>query len=103
MGQGFFYIREHLDLFEFFVGFEMANRYSVFSPLGRIYFAAEKSAFCSRNCCYEARGFVLNIYGPSGQLLFWMERPCSASIYCCGSGYNGSVSMQNSICTEFNN
>ena len=52
-----------------FVNWETSNRYAIKNSVGQqVYFAAEESDTCHRQCCGPARGFVMHITDNLGQV-----------------------------------
>ena len=50
-------------------GWEVSNRYVVKNSVGQqVFFAAEESDVCTRQCCGNARGFVMHITDNLGQV-----------------------------------
>lgn len=65
-------------------GFETNNKYELKNSLGqRIYFAAEDTDCCTRNCCGAARPFTMRILDNMGREVIKMERPLRCSSCCC--------------------
>ena len=87
------FIKQRLEPWEIFTGFETENRYDVFLTgpdcvRGQnqmpYFFAAEKSDCCHRQCCSSDRGFEMSITGPDGGLALQLERPFKCSCIGCG-------------------
>lgn len=52
-----------------FVNWETSNRYAIKNSLGQqVFFAAEESDTCHRQCCGPGRGFVMHITDNLGQV-----------------------------------
>lgn len=52
-----------------FVNWETSNRYVLKNSVGQqVYFAAEESDTCHRQCCGPGRGFVMHITDNMGQV-----------------------------------
>ncbi|XP_072034292.1 phospholipid scramblase 1-like isoform X2 [Amphiura filiformis] len=55
-------VQQQVELLEAFVGFETSNKYVVKNTLGQqVYFAAEDTNCCTRNCCGNKRCFDMKI------------------------------------------
>lgn len=69
-------IKQQVELLEAFIGFETANKYSVLNSMGqKIFFAAEDSDCCTRNCCGPIRPFNMNIVDNGGREVIHISRP----------------------------
>uniref|UniRef100_A0A2K6SPT4 Phospholipid scramblase n=1 Tax=Saimiri boliviensis boliviensis TaxID=39432 RepID=A0A2K6SPT4_SAIBB len=77
-------INQQIEPVEVLLRFESNNKYEIKNSFGqRIYFAAEDSHFCSRNCCGPSRPFTLRITDNLGQEVITVERPLRCSSCCC--------------------
>ncbi len=57
-----------------FTNLECKNRFQVMNSLGQpVYFAAEESGFCMRQCCKTARSFVMHVADNLGKVYFAMK------------------------------
>ncbi|KAF3827204.1 hypothetical protein GH733_002690, partial [Mirounga leonina] len=73
-------IHQQIELLE---GFETNNRYEIKNSFGqRIYFAAEDTDFCTRNCCGASRPFTMRILDNMGQEVITLERPLKCDSCC---------------------
>lgn len=75
-----------LLLFSVFIGLESNNKYEIKNSLGqRVYFAAEDTDCCTRNCCGPARPFTIKIMDNLGHEVIRLERPlrCSSCFFPC--------------------
>nr|CAB3264956.1 phospholipid scramblase 1 [Phallusia mammillata] len=69
-------IHQKVELLEAFTGFETANKYQVKNSLGqKVYFAAEDSDCCTRQCCGPCRSFDMKILDNSQREVIHLERP----------------------------
>ncbi|XP_035751122.1 phospholipid scramblase 1 isoform X4 [Egretta garzetta] len=67
-------------------GFETNNKYEIKNTLGqRVYFAAEDTDCCTRNCCGPSRPFTLRIIDNLGHEVITLQRPlrCSSCCFPC--------------------
>ncbi|XP_034852306.1 phospholipid scramblase 1 isoform X2 [Mirounga leonina] len=76
-------IHQQIELLEVLTGFETNNRYEIKNSFGqRIYFAAEDTDFCTRNCCGASRPFTMRILDNMGQEVITLERPLKCDSCC---------------------
>lgn len=69
-------IQQKVELLEAFTGFETANKYQIKNTLGQnVYFAAEDSDCCTRQCCGPLRSFDMKILDNNQQEVIHLERP----------------------------
>jgi len=89
-------IHQQVDLFEVLTGWEVSNRYAVKNSVGQqVFFSAEESDVCMRQCCGNNRGFVMHITDNAGQEVIRLSREfkcwagcgcfCCAGNDCCAS------------------
>nr|XP_060623746.1 phospholipid scramblase 2-like [Anolis sagrei ordinatus] len=79
-------IHQQIELLEILTGFETCNKYEIKNSLGqRVYFAAEESDCCTRNCCGPSRPFTMKIMDNMGQEVIELLRPlrCSSCCFPC--------------------
>ncbi|XP_040090295.1 phospholipid scramblase 2 [Oryx dammah] len=79
-------IHQQVELLEVLIGFETNNKYEIKNSLGqRIYFAAEDTDCCTRNCCGPARPFTMKILDNMGREVITLERPlrCTSCCFPC--------------------
>ena len=78
-------VHQQIELWELVTNYQTANRYVVKNTLGQqIYFAAENSDPCMRQCCTINRPFQLQILDNANNEVIRMERPFSCSTnFCC--------------------
>uniref|UniRef100_A0A8C3YL15 Phospholipid scramblase n=1 Tax=Catagonus wagneri TaxID=51154 RepID=A0A8C3YL15_9CETA len=79
-------IHQQIELLEVLTGFETNNKYEIKNSLGqRIYFAAEDTDCCTRNCCGPSRPFTMRIIDNMGQEVITLERPlrCTSCCFPC--------------------
>ncbi|XP_008587639.1 PREDICTED: phospholipid scramblase 1-like [Galeopterus variegatus] len=61
-------IHQQIELLEVLTGFETNNKYEIKNSLGqRIFFAAEDTDCCTRNCCGPSRPFTMRIVDNTGR------------------------------------
>ncbi|XP_064603932.1 phospholipid scramblase 2-like isoform X2 [Liolophura sinensis] len=79
-------VQQQVELFELFTNWETKNKYRVSNSLGQqVYFAAEESDTCMRQCCGPHRGFVMHITDNLGQEVIRVTREfkCCTGCGCC--------------------
>ncbi|XP_077988324.1 phospholipid scramblase 2-like [Glandiceps talaboti] len=79
-------VHQQVELLEAFTGFETNNKYSIKNSMGqRVYFAAEDTDCCTRQCCGSARPFDMKILDNSQREVIHLHRPlrCSSCWYPC--------------------
>ncbi|TEA25793.1 hypothetical protein DBR06_SOUSAS1210080, partial [Sousa chinensis] len=73
-------------MFLVLTGFETCNKYEIKNSLGqRIYFAAEDTDCCTRNCCGPSRPFTMRILDNMGREVITLDRPlrCTSCCFPC--------------------
>ncbi|KAK2167762.1 hypothetical protein LSH36_24g04001 [Paralvinella palmiformis] len=69
-------VHQQVELLEAFVGFETNNKYEIKNSMGqRVYFAAEDTCCCTRNCCGSERPFDIKICDNTGREVIHLESP----------------------------
>ena len=69
-------VKQKVEVFEAFTGFETANKYKVFNSLGQqVFYAKEDTDCCTRQCCGPMRPFDMNITDMQGQEVIHLNRP----------------------------
>lgn len=77
-------VKQQIELMELITGWETSNRYKVLNSMGQqIYFAAEESDMCMRQCCGPQRGFTIHITDNLGQELIQVKREFKCCAGCC--------------------
>jgi len=79
-------VHQQVELLEAFTSWEGANKYQIKNSLGQqIYFAAEESDTCQRQCCGPQRGFTIHITDNNQQEVIRVTRPfkCWSGCNCC--------------------
>lgn len=79
-------VEQKVELLEAFTGWEGANKYVVKNTLGQqVYYAAENSGCCERQCCKNARSFEMRVVDNMNQDIMLIKRPlrCTGSCWCC--------------------
>lgn len=77
-------VKQQVELLEAFTGFETANKYKVQNSMGQqIYFAAEDTDCCTRNCCGPLRPFDMKILDTSQNEVIHLNRPLACTSCCC--------------------
>ncbi|KAL3862664.1 hypothetical protein ACJMK2_008618 [Sinanodonta woodiana] len=78
-------VKQQVELFELVTGWETANKYKIMNSVGQqVYFAAEESDACLRQCCGANRGFNIHITDNAGQEVIRVNREfkCCAHQWC---------------------
>lgn len=74
-------VHQQVELLEAFSSWESKNKYQIKNVLGQqVYFAAEESEDCSRQCCGSDRSFVMHIVDNMNQEVIRAVRPF---VGCC--------------------
>ena len=69
-------VKQKVEVFEAFTGFETANKYQVFNSLGQqVFYAKEDTDCCTRQCCGPMRPFDMNIADMQGHEVIHLNRP----------------------------
>ncbi|KAJ8048511.1 Phospholipid scramblase 2 [Holothuria leucospilota] len=77
-------VHQQVELLEAFTGWETKNKYQVKNALGQqIFFAAEESGACMRQCCGSERGFTMHVVDNSNQEVLRVVRPFQCCAGCC--------------------
>jgi len=77
-------VKQQVELFEAFTGFETSNKYKILNSMGQqVFFAGEKSDCCTRQCCGPLRSFEMAITDNMGQEVARFERPFNCTCRCC--------------------
>ncbi len=77
-------VQQNVEIAEVLTGIEFANRYLVMDCFGMpVYYAAEESDFCERQCCGPRRGFLLHITNNIGQDVINCRREFRCCAGCC--------------------
>ncbi|XP_076334775.1 phospholipid scramblase 1-like isoform X2 [Tachypleus tridentatus] len=77
-------VHQKVELLEAFIGFETANKYQVVNSMGQnVYFAAEDTHCCTRNCCGPIRPFNMKILDNGGREVIHLYRPLRCDSCCC--------------------
>nr|XP_022340667.1 phospholipid scramblase 2-like isoform X1 [Crassostrea virginica] len=75
-------VKQQIELLEAFTGWETANKYKIMNTQGQqVYFAAEESDTCTRQCCGPNRSFTMHITDNMGQEVIRVSRE-----FKCGAG-----------------
>ena len=65
-----------VELLEAFTGFEEGNKYAITTTSGQgVYWAAEQSGCCNRNCCGRGRSFRMKVIDSQQSEVLSLERP----------------------------
>ncbi|XP_060577255.1 phospholipid scramblase 2-like isoform X2 [Ruditapes philippinarum] len=76
-------VKQQMELLEAFTGFETSNKYKVQNSMGQqVYFAAEESDMCMRQCCGPQRGFTIHITDNAGQEVIRVTREFKCCVGC---------------------
>ncbi|XP_076086677.1 phospholipid scramblase 1-like isoform X2 [Mytilus galloprovincialis] len=77
-------IKQQIELLEAFTGWEQNNKYKVMNNQGQqVYFAAEDTDMCMRQCCGPQRSFVIHITDNMNQEVIRLSRDFKCCAGCC--------------------
>ncbi|KAK7093355.1 phospholipid scramblase 2-like isoform X3 [Littorina saxatilis] len=82
-------VKQEVALLEVILPYEVGNKYSIFNTMNqRIFYAAEDSNWCCKQCCGPHRPFAMKITDNMGQPVLHIERPCNMGAFfpnwpCC--------------------
>lgn len=79
-------VKQKVEVLEMLIGFESANKYKIMNSMGqKVYYAAEDSDCCTRNCCGPGRCFDMKILDNNGSEIMHLNRPlrCQCCWCCC--------------------
>ncbi|XP_046854127.1 phospholipid scramblase 2-like isoform X2 [Xenia sp. Carnegie-2017] len=79
-------IKQQVELLEAFTSFETNNKYKIQNSLGQqVYFAAEDTDCCTRQCCGSSRPFDIKILDNMQREVIHLTRPlrCSSCCFPC--------------------
>lgn len=81
-------VKQQVEILEMMTGWESANKYKILNSQGQqVYFAAEESDLCMRQCCGPQRGFTIHITDNMGQEVIRVGREfkcCAGCPWCAG-------------------
>lgn len=76
-------VQQQVELLEAFTQFETQNKYKIVNIMGQqIYFAAEESDACMRQCCGNSRGFIIHITDNIGREVMRVIREFKCCVGC---------------------
>ncbi|XP_062511866.1 phospholipid scramblase 1-like [Corticium candelabrum] len=82
-------IHQLVEILEMLTGFETENKYVIKNTMGQqVYFAAEKSDCCERQCCGAKRSFSMSIVDNFHREVIHLERPFHCGGCCCPCDLN---------------
>lgn len=79
-------IKQKVHLLEVFTGFETANKYAIKNSMGQdVFYAAEDTDCCTRNCCGPMRPFGMKVLDNFKREVMYIHRPlrCSTCWFPC--------------------
>lgn len=79
-------VKQQFEILEMLTGWETSNKYKIKNSVGQqVYFAAEESDVCMRQCCGPSRGFTMHITDNMGQEVIRVNREfkCCAGCQWC--------------------
>ncbi|CAI4221209.1 unnamed protein product [Auanema sp. JU1783] len=80
------FVKQIIELIEVITDFETRNKYSLRNANGdQVYYAAEESGCCSRQCCGPNRGFTMHITDNFKREVIRVRRPFKCFGGCCGT------------------
>lgn len=69
-------VHQKVELLEAFVGFETQNKYTIKNSMGqKVFYAAEDTDCCTRNCCGPVRPFDMKIMDHNKHEVIHLNRP----------------------------
>ncbi|XP_029206518.1 phospholipid scramblase 2-like [Acropora muricata] len=76
-------VQQQIELLEAFTGFESNNKYKVCNSMGQqVYFAAEDTDCCTRQCCGPGRPFEMRIFDNYQREVIHLSRPLRCQCCC---------------------
>lgn len=76
-------VQQQVELLEAFTGFESNNKYKISNTLGQqVYFAAEDTDCCTRQCCGPGRPFEMKILDNMQREVIHLSRPLRCQCCC---------------------
>lgn len=76
-------VKQQVELLEAFTGFETNNKYKITNSLGQqVYFAAEDTDMCTRQCCGPGRPFDMRIFDNAQNEIIHIQRPLRCGLCC---------------------
>jgi len=79
-------IKQKVEIFEAFTGFESSNKYKVLNSLGQeVFYAKEETDCCTRQCCGPSRPFDMRITDNQEREVMHLVRPlrCQSCCFPC--------------------
>ncbi|KAJ8274415.1 hypothetical protein COCON_G00090400 [Conger conger] len=77
-------VKQKVELAEVVFGWETNNKYDISNSVGQqVFYAAEKTDCCTRQCCGPLRPFVMHIQDNYGQEVITLTRPLNCGSCCC--------------------
>lgn len=77
-------VQQKVEMLEVFSGFETQNKYTVKNSMGqRVFFVAEQSDCCTRQCCGPIRPFDMKIMDETQREVIHLSRPLNGQGCCC--------------------
>lgn len=94
-------VKQTMEMFEMFTGFETSNKYKVLNSMGQeCYKAVEESDFCSRQFCGPSRSFKVHIKDHTGRAVLEVDRPFVCAVLPCLSSCRFEMSIKAPISGE---
>ncbi|XP_052227793.1 phospholipid scramblase 2-like [Dreissena polymorpha] len=92
-------VKQQVELLEVLTGWESANKYKIQNSVGQqVYFAAEESNMCARQCCGPQRSFTIHITDNAGVEIIRVHREfkcCAGCSWCaCSRGCAHEVTVE---------
>lgn len=94
-------IKQVVELFEMFTGFETSNKYKVQNTMGQeVYKAVEKSDFCSKQCCGPNRAFEILLGDNLNRQVISAKREFTCTICPCFSSCRHTLEVTSPLTNE---
>jgi len=79
------WVKELPQLIDQIVDFETNQKYQCLNNQGQqVYWSAENTPMCTRQCCGSQRPFHIDVHDPTGKIAMKFDRPLRCnSIFCC--------------------
>lgn len=98
-------VKQKVELFEVFTGYEMANKYTIRNSVGQqVYHAKEESGHCARQCCGPRRPFTMHVYDNKDEEIIEIEKPfkcmCYGQCFSCSKCCQDMIKVKSPITGE---
>lgn len=94
-------VKQVIEMFEMFTGFETSNKYKVQNSMGQeVYKAVEKSDFCQKQCCGPNRAFEILMGDNLNRQVISAKREFACTICPCFSSCRHKLVVSSPITNE---